>query len=98
VDVMRLWIAAHASASHNVPVSDALLKLTKHEADRLRNVCKYLLGNITTLKSKSDLIDWEEMAPMDRYVMARTAEYYEDVSAAYNEMQYNKVKKIALLK
>ncbi len=94
VDVMRLWIAAHASRHQNVPFGDSLLKLTKQEADRLRNICKFLLGNLATLRSKSDLTPLEDMALLDRHAMHRTAKFFQDVSDSYEDMHYNQVKKI----
>lgn len=44
VDVLRWWVAAHASHSSSIQVGDSLLAQTKLEVDRIRNTFKFLLG------------------------------------------------------
>lgn len=46
VDVLRWWVASHASQGHPIHVAKNNLDLSKKEVDTLRNRFKFLLGKV----------------------------------------------------
>merc|ERR1711920_836889 len=69
VDVLRWWIAANASQNSAIFVGENILSQTKLEIDRLRNVFKFLLGNLPQDIAVEDLLNTEELLPIDRYIL-----------------------------
>ena len=53
VDVLRWWVAKHASSSASVGVGDSILLACKQDTDRLRNCFRFLLGQVRRLLNLS---------------------------------------------
>eukprot|EP00095_Tigriopus_kingsejongensis_P004112 maker-scaffold122_size333723-snap-gene-1.10 protein:Tk04112 transcript:maker-scaffold122_size333723-snap-gene-1.10-mRNA-1 annotation:"isoleucine--trna mitochondrial" len=91
VDTLRLWVASHASQSSAISVSSGIMDSTKQVNDRLRNAFKFMLGNMSTLQSRDDLLPYDQLRPLDQLALLQLANFMDDVSDAYNDMQYNMV-------
>ena len=75
---MRWWVAANASQNAAILVGDGLLAQTKTEVDRLRNIFKFILGNLST---ESEPIErYDELLLLDKYILQQLALYLEDVA------------------
>lgn len=89
VDVLRYWVAAHGSNAANILVSNDLIGQTKQEVDRLRNVFKFILGNLPP--------EWTEDLPMskmyclDRYMLHDLQKFQSTLTDHYESMAFNKV-------
>ena len=71
-------MAANASQNAAILVGDGLLAQTKTEVDRLRNVFKFILGNLST---ESEPIErYDELLLLDKYILHQLALYLEDVA------------------
>ena len=72
VDTLRLWVAAHASQSSSILIGDGILGQTKQDLDRLRNAFKFLLGNISRMESRSQLLEVpEDLRPLDVFALQK---------------------------
>jgi len=91
VDVLRWWIAANASQNSAIFVGENILSQTKLEIDRLRNVFKFLLGNLPQHIAVDDLLKNEELLPIDRYILHSLALHCKQVDEFYNQFLFNKV-------
>ena len=91
VDVLRWWVAAHGSQNAAILVGDSLLTQTKQETDRLRNIFKFLLGNIKTVQSEKDLLSYDSLLPLDKLILHRLSSYVESVRQDYDQFAYNQV-------
>lgn len=91
VDCMRYWVAAHASQkSSGILLANSALVTTKEELDRLRNVCKYLIGNLNKFDVSNDVLSYEQLLPLDKQILHQLSEFY--LSAAvenYDDLKIN---------
>ena len=88
-DVMRLWVAA-ADYRGEMSVSDEILKRVSDAYRRIRNTARFLLGNLDGFSS-DDLLQPEQMLPLDRWAVRRAAELQEEVKQAYGSYQFLQV-------
>lgn len=91
VDTMRLWVAAHASQSSSIEIGDSIMDSTKQTMNKIRNSCKFLLGNTHNLSSRDQLLTYEELRPTDKLALVHLANYWEDISVYYDKMKFNRV-------
>ena len=89
VDVLRLWVAGHATSSASILVGDAIMSHTKQDLDRLRNTFKFLLGNVPS--TTDCLLEVEALRPLDLAALQRALDFEKDVAGFYETMQYTKI-------
>ena len=66
VDVMRWWVAKHASSSASVSVSNNILQACKADLDRMRNCLRFLLGQISSLEKDFQPLDYQDLILLDK--------------------------------
>ena len=62
--------------------------------DRLRNVLKFLLGNVpseTDQQNSLSILPYEQLLPLDQYVLHCLAIHCKQIEKFYAEFKYNKV-------
>ena len=94
-DVLRLWVAS-VDYSQDVSISDEILQRTSDAYRRFRNTFRFLLGNLADYDDAmmADL-SWDDLEPIDRYMMARTAQVLADIEQAYEAYRFNVVYRTA---
>ncbi|MEE8496588.1 MAG: class I tRNA ligase family protein, partial [Xanthomonadales bacterium] len=85
-DVMRLWVAA-ADYRGEMTVSDEILKRVADAYRRIRNTIRFLLGNLDGF-TPEQVLDPEDMLPLDRWAVDRAAQLQEQVKQAYDDYQF----------
>lgn len=89
-DVLRLWVAS-VDYSHDVAISENILKQVSDTYRRFRNTFRFLLGSLDDFSDEVAVQNWEELEPVDRYMMVKTAKFLNDAETAYNEFKFNGV-------
>ena len=69
-EVLRLWVAAE-DYRDDVPLSDAFLKDLAEGYRRIRNTCRYLLGNLYDFDPERDAVPAQDMMGLDRLILHR---------------------------
>jgi isoleucyl-tRNA synthetase len=85
-DVMRLWVAA-ADYSGEMNVSDEVLKRVSDVYRRIRNTGRFLLGNLDGFEPDM-LLQPDQLLPLDRWAVDRTAQLQEQLVQAYDDYQF----------
>ncbi|HET8899036.1 MAG TPA: isoleucine--tRNA ligase, partial [Rhodanobacteraceae bacterium] len=67
-DVLRLWIAA-TDYRNEMSVSDEILKRTADVYRRIRNTCRFLLGNLDGFDPARDLLAVQDSLPLDQWAV-----------------------------
>ncbi len=89
-DIVRLWVAS-VDFREDVIASVPLMKRLAEEIYRkLRNTFRFLLSNLYDFLPASDAVAWEQMLPLDQYMLARTAEIVREVRAAYDAFEFHR--------
>ena len=90
VDVLRYWVAAHASSSTSVPVSDKILQMTSQDVDRTRNALRYIISNLDA-KDELVLLELKDLKLVDQYILHCMSDFCQTLAQHYEAMAYNKV-------
>ncbi|MFW5791941.1 MAG: isoleucine--tRNA ligase, partial [Desulfohalobiaceae bacterium] len=70
-EILRLWVSA-VNYQEDVRISDEILGRLVDAYRRIRNTCRFLLGNIDGF-GPGDVTPFADMQPLDRYLLHRVA-------------------------
>jgi isoleucyl-tRNA synthetase len=85
-DVLRLWVAA-ADYRQEMTVSDEILKRVSDAYRRIRNTCRFLLGNLAGF-DPADALAPHDMLPFDRWAVDRALQLQSEICKAYDDYQF----------
>jgi len=86
-DLLRLWVAC--SDYHvDVRVSDVIFKQLTQVYLKIRNTCRYILGNLDGF-DPNNLVSGEDMEEIDRWAITKLDDLTKRVLAAYDEFEYH---------
>ena len=88
-DVLRLWVSS-VDYSSDVPIGQTILKQLIDVRNKIRNTARFLLGNLHDFNPETDAIAYEDLPELDRYMLHRITEVFEEVTEAYENFQFFK--------
>jgi len=80
-EVVRLWVAS-VDFREDVAASENLMQRIADNYRKLRNTFRFLLGNLYGFNPAEHALPYEDLLPLDQYMLARTRELVEKVSGA----------------
>jgi isoleucyl-tRNA synthetase len=89
-EIVRLWVAAE-DYRDDIRISQEILQRLSEAYRRIRNTCRYLLGNLEGYDPGKDMIPFEEMEELDRWAMLRLSQVTRRILGAYEKYQYHTV-------
>ncbi|NPD31411.1 isoleucine--tRNA ligase [Eggerthellaceae bacterium zg-1084] len=90
-DILRLWVSS-VDYSQDVRVSDSILDQVAGTYRRFRNTLRFLLGSLGDFDFRRDAVtSWDQLAPLDQWMMLRTRTLLRDVERGYDEFRYHNV-------
>lgn len=89
-DILRLWIAS-ADYANEMALSDEILKRVADSYRRIRNTCRFLLGNLDGFDPASDLLTVDRCLLLDRWAVDRARAVQDAVVAAYARYDFPEV-------
>jgi isoleucyl-tRNA synthetase len=89
-DILRLWVAS-ADYKSDVAVSPNILKQITETYRKIRNTCRYLLGNFYDFNPDRDMVDFEELSELDRWAMLKLHKLMDRVLNAYRDYEFHVV-------
>ncbi len=87
-DILRLWVAA-TDYRGEMTVSDEILKRTSDAYRRIRNTARFLLANLHDFDPGLHLLAPAYMLALDRWLVARTHQLQEEITAAYERYEFH---------
>ena len=88
-EILRMWVAS-VDYREDVRMSDEILSRQVDAYRRIRNTCRYLLGNLSDFKPEN-LVAAADMDPLDRYAVDVVTRVHAEVQTAYFEYEFHKV-------
>ncbi len=88
-EVVRLWVAS-VDFREDVHASEELMQRVADNYRKIRNTFRNMLGNLADF-NPADAVPFEQMEPLDQYMLLRTAEMCERVRQWYDEMTFHRV-------
>ena len=88
-EILRMWVSA-VNYQDDVRISDDILSRLVDGYRRIRNTCRFLLGNLADFSSEK-AVPFSQMQPLDRYALDNLRASHERVREAYESFQFHKV-------
>ncbi len=89
-EILRLWTAA-TDYSGDLGIDDKILARVVDGYRRIRNTLRFLLANVADFDAKNDAVPLDQMLEVDRYALARAAEFQAEVLAHYQRYEFHPV-------
>jgi len=88
-EILRLWCAS-ADYREDMRISDEIISRLIEAYRKIRNTCRFLIGNIYDLDHPVEL-DKDRMSEIDRFAMARLQGLIQKVNRAYENFAFHEV-------
>ena len=92
-DVMRWWVASSDYTS-DVAVSDDILEQSSYSVQRLRGAFRFMLGNLSGFDRSSDLVPYNRLTNLDRFMLHILFEYCREATQAYNSLTFSRISQL----
>lgn len=89
-ELLRLWVAAE-DYREDVRLSDEILKRLVEAYRRVRNTCRYLLGNLNDYNPKEHRVPYQELPEVDRWLLHQLQVLIRRVEKAYSDFSFHLV-------
>ncbi|HEY6351707.1 MAG TPA: isoleucine--tRNA ligase [Candidatus Angelobacter sp.] len=89
-EIVRLWVAS-VDFQEDVTVSENLMQRVAENYRKFRNTFKYILGNLYDFDPEQQAVKFEDMLPLDQYMLLRAAEASEQVCKWYDSFEFHRV-------
>ncbi len=87
-DVLRLWCAAQ-DYRDDTRISEVILTRVSEAYRRIRNTCRYILGNIHDFDPAAHMVDCSHMSEIDRWALHQLEMLKERVLNAYRNFEFH---------
>ncbi|MFM9914739.1 MAG: isoleucine--tRNA ligase [Rhizobacter sp.] len=89
-EIVRLWVAS-TDYSGDLNIDDKILARVVDAYRRIRNTLRFLLANTSDFDAANDAVPLSELLEIDRYALARAAQFQADVLAHYEVYEFHPV-------
>jgi len=89
-EVVRLW-AASVDFREDVHGSEELMHRIAETYRKVRNTFRYILGNLHGFEPAAGMVPFQEMDPIDQYMLGQTWDMARQVLQWYEEFAFHKV-------
>ena len=89
-EIVRLWVAS-TDYSGDLNIDDKILARVVDAYRRIRNTLRFLLANTSDFDAATDAVPLAEMLEVDRYSLARAAQFQAEVLAHYEVYEFHPV-------
>jgi len=87
-EILRLWVAAQ-DYRDDIRISQEILTRLSEAYRRIRNTCKYILGNLSDFDPATDSVAPERMEEIDRWALHQLELLKEKVLSSYAECEFH---------
>ena len=89
-EILRLWVAGE-DYRDNIRLSKEILQRLTEAYRRIRNTCRYLLGNLSGFDPQRKVLPYDELEELDRWALNRLQELSGKVLKAYDAFEFHLV-------
>ena len=89
-EIVRLWVAS-IDFREDMAASENLMQRCADLYRKLRNTFRFLLGNLHGFNPETDKVEERDLLPLDRYMLARTRDLTEKITAWYAAFEFHRV-------
>ncbi|CAN2039972.1 Isoleucine--tRNA ligase [Candidatus Magnetomoraceae bacterium gMMP-15] len=89
-EILRLWVAA-ADYRDDIRISDNILKQLSDAYRRIRNTCRFMLGNLSDFNPMTDSVAYNEMPELDRFMLHSLQGLIKRSRAGYEAYEFHNI-------
>ncbi|HWH81968.1 MAG TPA: isoleucine--tRNA ligase, partial [Burkholderiaceae bacterium] len=89
-EIIRLWCAA-TDYSGDLSIDEKILDRVVDSYRRIRNTLRFLLANTSDFDAATDAVPLAELLEIDRWALARTRQFQDEVLAHYEVYEFHPV-------
>ena len=89
-EIIRLWCAS-TDYSGDLAIDDKILARVVDAYRRIRNTLRFLLANVSDFDPVQDAVQDADLLEIDRWALARAAEFQQDMLAHYKVYEFHPV-------
>jgi isoleucyl-tRNA synthetase len=89
-EVLRLWVSAE-DYRDDIRISPDILKRLSEAYRRIRNTCRFLLGNLKDFDPRADGVEYSRMDELDRFALLQLQDLIQKVRSAYDRFEFHRV-------
>ena len=89
-EIVRLWVAS-VDFREDVACSEHLMQRVAENYRKIRNTFRYIFGNLYDFDPARDAVPFDQMQPLDQYMLRQTAAMVAEVVRWYDELAFHKI-------
>ena len=89
-EILRLWVAGE-DYRDNIKISKEILQRLTDTYRRIRNTCRYLLGNLRDFNPETDAVPYDQMEELDQWALHQLQGLTERITSAYERFDFHLV-------
>ncbi len=89
-EILRLWVSA-SDYRDDIRISDNILKQLSDAYRRIRNTCRFMLGNLFDFNPETDSVPYNELPDIDRFALHKLSELICKARDAYTDYEFHTV-------
>ncbi|NLA75555.1 MAG: class I tRNA ligase family protein, partial [Deltaproteobacteria bacterium] len=87
-EILRLWVAGE-DYRDNIRVSEEIMARLTEAYRRIRNTCRFLLGNLDGFDTVKDRVPYSEMFEIDKWALHKLQDMNERILKAYESFEFH---------
>ncbi len=88
-EILRLWVSAE-DYRDDIRISKDILKRLSEAYRRIRNTCRFLLGNLFDFNPETDLVPHGQMDELDRFALCQLRDLIHKVRQGYDRFEFHR--------
>ena len=89
-EILRLWVSAE-DYRDDIRISQDILKRLSEAYRRIRNTCRFLLGNLYDFDPETDAVPYDKMRELDRFALFQLQDLIQKVKQGFDRFEFHRV-------
>ncbi len=89
-EIVRMWVSS-VDFREDVVGTEALMQRIAENYRKLRNTFRYILGNLHGFQPAQDVVPFDNMEPLDQFMLLRVAELANELRGHYEQFAFHRV-------
>lgn len=89
-EILRLWVSGE-DYRDDIRISQDILKRLSEAYRRIRNTCRFLLGNLNDFDPAQDAVPYDQMEELDRFALGQLQDLIQRIRTAYERFEFHRV-------
>ncbi|MBU4484125.1 isoleucine--tRNA ligase [bacterium] len=87
-EILRLWVSAE-DYRNDVRFSKEIVARLVEAYRKIRNTCRYMLGNLNDFNPDKDMVDFEKLPELDKWALHELQLLIKKITTAYDEFNFH---------